>query len=112
MLMRDYGFEIYKALMRAPEKKEEEKKDKRSADDKSTKVQKGVGDDFVLQYLLKNCNTLKWLHYYIFIMYCRMLVLLKRRRQMKKKNRNPAKRFHILGFFFKHSSTFRLILYF
>lgn len=37
MLMRDYGFEIYKALMRAPEKKEEEKKDKRSADDKSTK---------------------------------------------------------------------------
>lgn len=37
MLMRDYGFEIYKALMKAPEKKEEEKKDKRSADDKSSK---------------------------------------------------------------------------
>lgn len=51
MLMRDYGFEIYKALMRAPEKKEEEKKDKRSADDKSSKVQK----DFVIQYLYVCC---------------------------------------------------------
>ena len=38
MLMRDYGFEIYKSLIKAPEKKEEEKKDKRSADDKSSKV--------------------------------------------------------------------------
>ncbi|XP_062571742.1 cell division cycle and apoptosis regulator protein 1-like isoform X2 [Saccostrea cucullata] len=37
MLMRDYGFEIYKALIKAPEKKEEEKKEKRSADDKSSK---------------------------------------------------------------------------
>ncbi|XP_022315964.2 cell division cycle and apoptosis regulator protein 1-like isoform X3 [Crassostrea virginica] len=37
MLMRDYGFEIYKSLIKAPEKKEEEKKDKRSADDKSSK---------------------------------------------------------------------------
>lgn len=53
--MRDYGFEIYKALMRAPEKKEEEKKDKRSADDKSSKVQKDGGDDFVIQYLYVYC---------------------------------------------------------
>lgn len=45
MLMRDYGFEIYKALMKAPEKKEEEKKEKRSADDKSSKVQIDVNDD-------------------------------------------------------------------
>ncbi|XP_056018818.1 cell division cycle and apoptosis regulator protein 1-like isoform X3 [Ostrea edulis] len=37
MLMRDYGFEIYKSLIRAPEKKEEEKKEKRLADDKSNK---------------------------------------------------------------------------
>lgn len=55
MLMRDYGFEIYKALMRAPEKKEEEKKDKRSADDKSSKVQKDFDDDFVIQYLYVCC---------------------------------------------------------
>ncbi|XP_052071868.1 cell division cycle and apoptosis regulator protein 1-like isoform X3 [Mytilus californianus] len=34
MLMRDFGFEIYKSLVRAPEKKEEEKKDKDKEKDK------------------------------------------------------------------------------
>ncbi|XP_063444148.1 cell division cycle and apoptosis regulator protein 1-like isoform X8 [Mytilus trossulus] len=34
MLMRDFGFEIYKSLVRAPEKKEEEKKDKEKEKEK------------------------------------------------------------------------------
>lgn len=49
--MRDYGFEIYKVLVKAPEKKEEEKKDKKKEDvkdkdkkteDKPTKVTHGL----------------------------------------------------------------------
>lgn len=40
MLMRDFGFEIFKALSKAPEKtKDEDKKDKeKKSDDKSSKV--------------------------------------------------------------------------
>lgn len=38
MLMRDYGFEIYKVFMKVLEKKEEEKKEKRLVDDKFSKV--------------------------------------------------------------------------
>ncbi|KAJ8319043.1 hypothetical protein KUTeg_004134 [Tegillarca granosa] len=43
MLMRDYGFEIYKSLVKAPEKKEEEKKDKdkdKKTEDKNSKKEK------------------------------------------------------------------------
>lgn len=40
MLMRDFGFEIYKSLVRAPEKKEEEKKDKDKDKDKEKEKEK------------------------------------------------------------------------
>lgn len=40
MLMRDFGFEIYKSLVRAPEKKEEEKKDKEKEKDKDKEKEK------------------------------------------------------------------------
>ncbi|XP_033736293.1 cell division cycle and apoptosis regulator protein 1-like isoform X2 [Pecten maximus] len=40
MLMRDFGFEIYKVLVKAPEKKEEEKKDKKKEEEKKDKDKK------------------------------------------------------------------------
>lgn len=40
MLMRDFGFEIYKVLVKAPEKKEEEKKEKKKEEEKKDKDKK------------------------------------------------------------------------